>query len=114
MFAKAILPHVHSQLINLTLTDTVNAQALYLLRTITPTGTMAQLRSLGIQLESSRRLNESRIEGSAWYEDAEGHTSDRTPAMRYFDANYLATLSKAVPNLEELELIGHSDGSIVR
>ena len=105
---------MHSRLVNLSLVNVVDSQALYLLRVITPTGTMSQLRSLGLQIVSSSSI----LEGSTWYEGSDGRISDtrKRGAMptRHFDANYVATLSKATPNLDELELIGHSDGSIVR
>lgn len=107
---------MHSQLINLGLIDTVNAQALYLLRVITPTGTMPQLRSLGVELRSSKHSRSVTFEGNRWYEDGQGHISEvsKRKAVRYFDANYVATLVKAAPNVEELELIGYSNDSLVR
>ena len=79
---------------------------------------MAQLRSLGVQLVSSLHSGYLALEGSTWYEDGNGHISRRRPrdamSTRYFDANYVTTLYKAAPNLDELELIGPSNGNIVR
>jgi hypothetical protein len=55
------------------------------------------------------------FEGNRWYEDGDGRISEvsKRKAIRYFDANYLATLAKAVPELEELELVGQSNDGIV-
>jgi hypothetical protein len=99
---------VHSQLINLTLIDVMDAQALYLLRRVTPKGTMFQLRSLGIQL-STGSTNVMTAQGSKYYEDIHGRVFEASMDDRYFDANYLAILHKAAPNVEELELFGRSD-----
>ena len=108
---------MHTQLINLTLVDTVDAQALYLLRVITPTGTMAQLRSLGVQLTSSLNSFHEILEGNTWCDDEpeDGSDTSKQGTMRYFNnASYVATLAKAAPNLEELELFGICKENIVR
>jgi hypothetical protein len=115
--AKSLLPYVFSRLVSLTLVDTINAQALYLLRVVTPGGILPRLRSLGIQLiASSDSSHDVRLEGNQYYGDHKGRvleTNGTRGTSRYFDANYLAILAKAVSGIEELELLGHSKISIV-
>jgi hypothetical protein len=113
--AKSLLPHVFSQLVSLTLLGTVNAQVLHLLRVVTRGGVLPHLRSLGIELISSSHSRKVKLEGNRWYEDDGGHISEvsKRKALRYFDVNYLVTLAKAVPSIEELELLGCSNISIV-
>ena len=113
--AKSLLPHVFSQLVSLTLVETINAQALYLLRVITPGGILPHLRSLGIHLITSSHSNYSGAEGNRYYEDDEGHVleTSKLKALRCFNTNYLLILAKAVPGVEELELLGYSDMEIV-
>ena len=113
--AKSLLPHVFSQLVSLTLVETINAQALYLLRVITPGGILPRLRSLGIHLITSSDPNYSEAEGNRYYEDDEGHVleTSKLKALRCFNTNYLLILAKAVPGVEELELLGYSDMEIV-
>jgi hypothetical protein len=74
---------------------------------------MAQLRSLGVQLVSSLNLFDVTLEGNGWYDYEDGSDISKQVIMRYFDARYVAALAKAAPNLEELELIGLSNGDIV-
>jgi hypothetical protein len=113
--AKSLLPHIFSQLVSLTLFETINAQALYLLRGVTLGGILPNLRSLGIRLISSSHSRMVKLEGNRWYEDDRGHISEvsKRKALRYFDVNYLVILAKAVPSVEELELLGCSNISIV-
>ena len=99
----------------MTLVDTINAQALYLLRVVTPGGILPRLRSLGIHLTASSDSHDVRQEGNQYYEDPEGRVleASKRKASRYFDASYLAILAKAVSGLEELELLGNSKIPIV-
>jgi hypothetical protein len=39
--------------------------------------------------------------------------ADAKKPSRQFDRNYIMSISKAAPNLEELELMGTSDGTLV-
>ena len=115
MSAKSLLPYIFSRLVSLTLVETINAQALYLLRVITPGGILPRLRSLGIHLTASSDSNKVRLEGNRYYEDDEGRVSEASQrgASRHFDANYLIVLAKAAPGVEELELLGRSNAAIV-
>jgi len=104
--ANDILPYVHPQLVNLTIRSTLCAQALYLLRAVTPGGRMPNLKSLGIHIRSdSGFVLFLEYKPYTWYEDEEGPVSEvgGVNVEWVFDANYLATLAKAAPGLEELE-----------
>jgi hypothetical protein len=56
-----------------------------------------------------------KLDGNRWREDEEGRitTVSRKKAERYFDGNYLMSLTKAAPHLEELELSGTFRDSLV-
>jgi hypothetical protein len=100
-------------LIRLSLLDTYNAQGPYLLRAAVPDGVLLALRSLSIHRYSEN--SHKPREGHRWREDENGGVSQanvRKPS-RQFDGNYIMSLSKAAPNLEELELMGTSDDSLV-
>jgi hypothetical protein len=77
---------------------------------------MTQLRSLGIELRSSNCRGDVSLEGNRYCEDVHGRISETSKrnAERCFDANYMTILSRSAPNLEELELIGHSKATRVR
>jgi hypothetical protein len=108
------LPHVGHQLLSLDLLDTYNSQAVHLLRTGVPGGVLPSLRSMGIQLRPSS--HEDRLEdGHRWREDEHGRSSvdNSGQSTRYFDGNYIMSVANAAPNLEELELMGPSEGRLV-
>ncbi|KAF8963429.1 hypothetical protein BDZ97DRAFT_1919861 [Flammula alnicola] len=89
-----------------------NAQGPYLLRVVAQNGILPALRSLGIHRESGNSPKPR--EGHRWREDENGDMSEadaKRPA-RQFDGNYIMSLSKAAPNLEELELMGTSDDTL--
>lgn len=110
-----LLPHVTKGLKRLTLFKTYNGQALYLLRSIVPGGVLPQLRSLTVDLRTSCHAEAITREGSRWVETKEGVVTemDEDYADRWFDHNYLMTLSKAAPHLQELHLSGTSSDHIV-
>jgi hypothetical protein len=102
--ALVLLSHVSSTLIRLTLRATYNAQGPYLLRVVAQNGILPALRSLGIELYSGNSLKPR--EGHKWREDDNGNVweADAKRPARLYDGNYILSLSKAAPNLEELEL----------
>jgi hypothetical protein len=111
--ALALLPHVSSTLIRLTLWKTYNAQGPYLLRAVAQNGILPALRSLGIERDSG---NSPKLrEGHRWREDDNGNVlaADGKRPARQYDRNYILSLSKAAPNLEELELKGTLNDTIV-
>ena len=97
----------------LSLLYTRNAQGPYLLRAVVPEGVLLALRSLSIHRDS--RNSPILQEGHLWREDENGGVSqaDARRPSRQFDGNYIMSISKAAPNLEELELMGTSDDSLV-
>ncbi|KAG6855981.1 hypothetical protein H0H87_008694 [Tephrocybe sp. NHM501043] len=113
--AKILLPHVANQLVSLYLLETYNAQAPYLLRAVPEYGRLPALSSLGIHRTSGNSNNNRKYEGHRWREDENGAVMEIDPranATRRFDGNYLMSIAKAAPNLEELELMGDSDDTI--
>ncbi|KAG6816864.1 hypothetical protein H0H93_007678 [Arthromyces matolae] len=110
--ARIILPHISESLVSLYLLDTYNAQAPYLLRTATKGGTLPALRSLGIQRDSGN--SPKAYEGHRWREDERGAVTQAPvlKAAKRFDGNYLMSIAKAAPNIEELELVGDSDDTV--
>jgi hypothetical protein len=112
-YALVLLPKVSKMLIRLSLLDTYNAQAPYLLRAAVPEGVLLALRSLSIHLDSGNSPIPQ--EGHRWREDENGVVSqaDAKKPSRKFDGNYIMSISKAAPNLEELELMGTSDDTLV-
>ncbi|KAG6826005.1 hypothetical protein H0H92_001470 [Tricholoma furcatifolium] len=112
--AKILLPFMSKSLVSLYLIDTYSAQAVYLLRNIPEGGILPRLRALGIQRRSWKMDNETN-EGIGWREDHNGRVIqefNQEEIARAFDGNYLMSISKAVPNLEHLELMGTSDDTI--
>lgn len=109
-----ILPIVGSQLVNLTVESSINAQVPYLLRHVLPNG-LASLQSLGINQSNTSHPSQIATEGGRWDEDEHGLAIKRSnkKAARLIDARYVSSLFRAVPNLEELELNGPREGSIV-
>jgi len=110
--AFVLLPRVSNSLIKLCLWETYNAQGPYLLRVVSQGGILPALRSLGIHRDSGNSPKPR--EGHRWREDENGDVSEanaRKPARQY-DGNYIMSLSKAAPNLEELELMGTSDDTL--
>ena len=99
-------------LIRLSLLYTCNAQGPYLLRAVVPEGVLLALRSLSIHRDPR---NSPILQGHLWREDENGGVSqaDARRPSRQFDGNYIMSISKAAPNLEELELNGTSDDSLV-
>jgi hypothetical protein len=114
MSALALIPHVSTSLVSLCLVETYNAQGAYILREVAPEGELPALRSLGIHLESGNSPKPRR--GHRWREDENGVVTqaDARRPRRNFDGNYIMSIAKAAPNLEELELMGTSDDTIVR
>ncbi|KAF9469598.1 hypothetical protein BDZ94DRAFT_1303296 [Collybia nuda] len=106
---RTLLPLLKDQLINLTISSSINGQVPYLLRSVLPNG-LASLRSLGIYQGASNHSRKVNWEGSRWLEDEHGNISEssKRKAARPFDANYIMSLARGAPNLEELELIGES------
>ena len=92
--------------------DTYNAHGPYLLRVISQGGVLPALRSLGIK--SFPGYSPKRRKGHRWRKDENGNVSetDVRKSARKFDGNYIMSLSKAAPNLEELELMGTSDDTL--
>jgi len=84
------------------------------LRSIVPDGVLPQLRSLTVDLRTSCHAEAITREGSRWVETKEGVVTemDEDYADRWFDHNYLMTLSKAAPHLQELHLSGTSSDHI--
>jgi hypothetical protein len=110
--ALVLLPHISNSLIRLGLWGTYNAQGPYLLRVISQGRILPALRSLGIHCDSGNSRKPR--EGHRWREDENGDVSeaDAMKPARQFDGNYIMSLSKAAPNLEELELMGTSDDTL--
>ena len=77
-------------------------------------GKLPALRSLGIHLEAGNSPKPR--PGHRWREDENGidTEADFKKPRRDFDGNYIMSITKAAPNLEELELIGRSNDTIVR
>ena len=113
LYALILLPHVSKSLIRLSLLNTYNAQGPYLLRVLVPGGIIPTLRSLSIHHDSGNSLKPR--EGHRWRENEIGHVSQSNvnKPSREFDGNYIMSISKAAPNLEELELMGSSDDTLV-
>ena len=111
-YALVLVPQASKTLIRLGILSTYNAQGPYLLRAVVPDGELLALRSLIIHLYS---WNSPKPQGSRWREDEKGVVSqaDAKRPTRQFDSNYIMSLSKAAPNVEELELMGTSDDTIV-
>lgn len=113
--AKDVLPHIGHQLTTLDLLETSNSQAVWLLRTGIAGGILPRLRSLGIQLRTSTHSKDKAENGHGWREDEHGRPSQdsRKRFQRYFDSNYIMSIAKAAPNLEELDLMGPSYDQLV-
>jgi hypothetical protein len=111
--ALVLVPGASKMLIRLSLFGTYNSQGPYLLRAAVPGGVLLALRSLSIHRESGNSPKPR--EGHRWREDENGNVSQanvKTP-RREFDGNYIMSISKAAPNLEELGLIGTSNDTLV-
>lgn len=114
-YALALLPGASKMLIRLSLLDTYNAQGPYLLRAVVPEGVLLALRSLSIHRDSGNSHGPKPREGHQWREDENGGVSQANAKKpsRQFDGNYIMSISKAASNLEELELMGTSDDTLV-
>ena len=110
--ALVLLPRVSNSLIKLYLWETYNAQGPYLLRVVSQGGILPALRSLGIHRDSGNSPKPR--EGHRWRENENGDVSEANAkkSARQYDGNYIMSLSKAAPNLEELELMGTSDDTL--
>jgi hypothetical protein len=104
---RTLVPLLGDQLINLTVTSSINAQVPYLLRSVLPNG-LASLRSLGIVQRASKHSQEVGLEGGRWREDEEGVVSEvsKRQAAKAFDTAYIMAIARGAPNLEELEFVG--------
>jgi hypothetical protein len=105
------LPLLADQLVNLTFLCSTNAQVPYLLRAVF-SNRFKSLRSLGIEQQPSRAWGE----GSRWDEDDNGIPFQRSKreAPRGIDSVYIQSLARAVPDIEELELKGQFEDTVVR
>jgi hypothetical protein len=92
-------------LIRLTLLSTYRAQGPYILRALVPGGVLLGLRSLSIDLISAN--------GGKQEENGVVSKADARKQSRQFDGNYIMSISKGAPNLEELELRGPSYDTLV-
>jgi hypothetical protein len=103
------------QLVNLTVTKTINAQVPYLLRTLLP-HPLLFLRSLGIDQGASNHHQEVTREGALWREDEDGNVTktSKRKAKSFIDSIYITSLARCAPNLEELGLDGACRLPIVR
>jgi len=112
--ARVILPHASKRLKRLSLFNTHNAQALYLLRAVTPDGVLPNLQSLSVHLVTSADSRLVALEGNRWREDEKGRITEasKKQAKKWFDGNYIMSINKAAPRLEELELSGTSRDSL--
>lgn len=110
------MPHVSATLVSFCLLEAYNAQGPYILREVAANGILPALRSLGIQTEFGNGRQPWPWPGHRWREDENGVVTqaDAKEPERVIDGNYIMSISKAAPNLEELELIGQSDDTIVR
>ena len=100
-------------LIRLSLLGTSERQGPYVLRAVVPEGVLLALRSLSIHLTLD--FFGPKQEGQLWWEAENGVVSkeDTKRQTRRFDGSYIVSLSRGAPNLEELELMGPSDGILV-
>ena len=113
-YALVLVPVASKMLIRLSLLHTYNSQGPYLLRAAVPEGVLLALRSLSIDRDSGNSPKPRK--GHRWREDENGNVlqvNAKKPARREFDGNYIMSISKAAPNLEELELMGTSDDTLV-
>ncbi|KDR76878.1 hypothetical protein GALMADRAFT_225049 [Galerina marginata CBS 339.88] len=104
------LAHILGQLTSLSIEKSINAQVPYLLRVVIPEG-LPRLKSLEIVQVSASFSHFSLFVGATWYEtaDASGifhEGSDLEQAGRDFTGDYIYSITKGAPNLEELALHG--------
>ncbi|KAF9477157.1 hypothetical protein BDN70DRAFT_922796 [Pholiota conissans] len=94
-----------SQLTSLSFTQSYNCQVPYLLRSVLPNG-LPNLKSLEIE---QARWDDRDMEGIAWYETLDGkfHVEKRRKKIpRNFMDDYMHSILRGAPNLEELGLHG--------
>ncbi|KAF9456648.1 hypothetical protein BDZ94DRAFT_1302414 [Collybia nuda] len=103
-----LLAPILGRVLSLSIHESINAQIPYLLRTLCSKG-LPNLRSLDIgQAPSSSNKNKS-IEGSLWYEDKKGVFQRATnKASRTVFDNFMHSIVRAAPNLEEIGFHGAS------
>jgi hypothetical protein len=111
-YALVLLPRVSKMLVRLSLLSTCNAEGPYLLRAVVPEGVLLALRSLSIHCISINSPGPQEWR-HRWREDENGVVSQADVPSKKFDGNYIMSISKAAPNLEELELMGTSDDTLV-
>jgi hypothetical protein len=110
-----LVPLLGDQLVNLTISNSINWQVPYLLRSVLPNG-LPSLRSLGITQRESMNYGEARLPGCRWREDEDGtirEVNERN-AWTNVDSAYITSLARGAPNLEELEVDGTCQSLIVR
>lgn len=99
-----------NQLVSLSIHRSINAQIPYLLRFILPKG-LPNLRSLEIdQMPSSEKFIRD-LEGAMWHETSDGEfrtEKGRLKAWKGMHEDYMPSIAKATPNIEELGLKGRT------
>lgn len=105
---QVLAPLLH-QLISLSISNSVNCQVPFLLRSVLPSG-LPNLMSLEIGQEPSRQQEIVNMEGAMWYENIDGTFCEQKrnlrAASRTFATLYMHSIVKGAPNLEELSLCG--------
>ena len=98
-----ILAPILSQLVSLTVYDSINAQIPYLLRSVLPAG-LPNLKSLNIGQMPSNSGKNINIEGALWYETEDGKFREAkvTKAGRDVLNGYIHSIARGAPNLEEI------------
>jgi hypothetical protein len=110
-----LVPLLGDQLVNLTISNSINGQVPYLLRSVLPNG-LPSLRSLGITQRKSFDFAEARLPGCRWREEEDGTIREVIihNAPTKVDLAYIKSLARGAPNLEELELDAKCQFPIVR
>ncbi|KDR73787.1 hypothetical protein GALMADRAFT_72339 [Galerina marginata CBS 339.88] len=107
------LAPILQQLVSLSIDQSINAQVPYLLRSAIPSG-LPHLKSLEIDQDFSSYPHVLRLEGTTWYESADRtfhEARDLKQASRTFANDYIESIARGAPNLEELALHGYESYS---
>jgi len=102
-----LLAPILSQLLSLSIHESINAQIPYLLRSVLPDG-LPNLKSLNIGQAPTSSSNIENIEGGLWYETKNGVFFKRTADRAWsnvFDL-FMHSIVRATPNLEEIGFHG--------
>jgi hypothetical protein len=102
-----LLAPILGQLLSLSISESINAQIPYLLRSVCPNG-LPKLKSLSISQFAHSSVNNKNIEGSLWYESPDGvfQRGTNKSSRTVFDG-FMHSIVRGAPNLEE---IGFHDG----